>query len=257
MSTITTVIITQNEQRNIRRCIESTMSVSDEVIVVDAFSTDETVNICTSLGAKVYQRQWDDFSSQKNYADSMATSDYILSIDADEALSQELVKAIEQIKLQNGGDEVYELSRLTYFCGYPIRHCGWYPDAKVRIFPRLTTRWEGLVHEKLKFEERYKVVRLRGDLYHYTITDLSQQIGKIVKYSDFRIQADIESGKTKKPSLLKILIKPCVKFLSVYVVRLGFLDGFAGFVVALNSAFSRFYYLSKLRMINTNIEDNG
>lgn len=250
MDRLSVVIITRNEENNIDRCLRSVKDIADEIVVVDAMSTDKTVEICKKYGAKVYEREWDDFSSQKNYANDKATEEYIFSIDADEELTEELKKSILRKKADGLGERIaYETKRLTYFCGNPVKHCGWYPDKKVRLWKKSECRWKGLVHEKLEFDMPVKTETLNGDLNHYTITDLSQQISKIMTYADYRIETLEKENKLYKPTVFKIIMKPIAKFISIYFVKLGILDGYTGYVIAKNSAFARFFFLSKLRMI--------
>lgn len=254
MDKISVVIITHNEERNIGRCLESVKKIADEIVVVDAYSADKTEIICRQYGVRFLQRAWDDFSSQKNYGNEQAQNDYILSIDADEALSDELAVSIQREK-ERGLSGSYWFNRLTYFCGFPIRHGGWYPDWKLRIWNRNDARWTGLVHEKLKFDRSPKETKLKGALLHYTIERLDQQMEKMMQYTNYRVEA--ARCKGKRASIIALLLKPSFKFFRIYVLKGGFLDGFAGYLVAKNSAYSRFLYLSKLRMEQNNRKENG
>lgn len=254
MDKLSVVIITHNEESNIGRCLDSVAKVADEIVVVDAYSTDKTEEICRQFCVRFYQREWDDFSSQKNYANERASYDYVLSIDADEALSEELIRSILQEK-SNGLHGAYWFNRLTYFCGYPVRHCGWYPDRKLRIWDKNEARWSGLVHEELKFGEKPKKTVLDGDLLHYTIERLDQQVEKIMRYTNYRVETALKNGK--RATLAALLLKPMFKFFKIYVLKAGFLDGFVGFLIARNSAFSRFLYLSKLRIEQNKVKENG
>ena len=142
-------IITHNEERNIGRCLESLRDVADEVIVVDSGSTDATEAICQQAGARFERHDWEGYSAQKNYANSLASCPWILSIDADEALSPELRQSLLRWKQEETQPALFSFNRLTNYCGHWIHHCGWYPDKVVRVFPAGAARWDGLVHEKL------------------------------------------------------------------------------------------------------------
>ncbi|MDR2973047.1 MAG: glycosyltransferase family 2 protein [Bacteroidales bacterium] len=241
---ISAVIITFNEERNIATCIQSLQEVADEIIVVDSGSTDKTEEICKHLGAKFIVRQWDNFSSQKNYANSLASFDYILSIDADELLSTKLRNSI-LIEKQHLNYEAYHFNRLTYFLGKPIKHCGWYPDKKVRLFNKNTSYWKGDVHETLVLSQT--PVFLSGDLLHYTTDNLFSQIEKVNKYSETYALEAVAKGK--KVFLLKLIFKPLFKFCSVYFLKLGFIDGWNGFLISCLTSFDTFLRLCKMRIL--------
>ena len=152
MTGISAVIITRNEAHNIGRCIASLKGVVDNVVVVDAESTDDTRRIATDLEARVIIRAWTDYADQKNYANAQATGSYILSMDADEALSPELTTSLLNAT-KSGLHGAYQVDRLTNYCGTWVKHGGWYPDAKVRLFPKDRTRWAGThVHETLELD---------------------------------------------------------------------------------------------------------
>ena len=241
---ISAVIITFNEERNIERCLQSVQVVADEIVVVDSGSTDKTEEICKHFGAKFIFRKWDDFSSQKNYANTLTSFDYILSLDADEMLSEELQNAI-LIKKQHLDCETYHFNRLTYFYGKPVKHCGWYPDRKVRLFNKHKARWEGDVHETLIFSQKPEY--LSGDLLHYTTDNLFSQIEKSNKYSEAYSLSAVAKGK--KSNLPKLILKPPCKFFSVYFLKFGFLDGWNGFLISYLTAIDTFLRLSKIRVL--------
>lgn len=230
---ISAVIITLNEEHNISRCIQSLDGVADEVIVVDSYSQDRTVEICEKMGAKVFCTQWRGYAETKNFANSLATHNYILSIDADEALSDQLRQSILSVKDNLSG--AYSFNRLTNYCGKWIRHGGWYPDVKVRLFPKHTARWEGLyVHEKLIFLEPTNIQHLHGDLLHYSIVSVADHLKRIEHYSTLQAKQMFESGQ--KFSYVKMYISPFVRFLKQYILQLGILDGKAGLQIAYYSA---------------------
>ncbi|HRF79821.1 MAG TPA: glycosyltransferase family 2 protein [Flavobacteriales bacterium] len=234
MKGISAVIITRNEAHNIARCLISLQLLVDEVIVVDAESTDDTARIATDHGARVIVRAWTDYSDQKNFANAQARGPYILSMDADEAISAELRAALmDATKLGLSG--AYRFNRLTNYCGTWVRHGGWYPDAKVRLFPKAGTTWQGEhVHEELRLPPETIVHQLDGDLLHYSYPTVRSHEERIERYSDLHARKLLAAGK--RPGLLKRTFSPAVKFFQGFVMRLGFLDGKAGYTIARLSA---------------------
>ncbi len=244
---ISAVIITYNEEENIARCISSLLSVADEIVVVDSFSTDNTRKIVDGFGkTKFYSCKWLGYAAQKNYANTLAENDTILSIDADEVLSPELQESIRQLKEKDETTlRVYEVSRLTNYCGSWIKHCGWYPDKKIRIFNRKNSQWRGeFVHESLFVEPNPEVVQLGGDLLHYSYKSTSDHIRRIDRYSDLSAAEAWKNGKTS--SVAGVVLRPLWRFIRDYFFKLGFLDGFAGYRVCRISALSTFLKYSKL-----------
>jgi glycosyltransferase involved in cell wall biosynthesis len=233
MKDIAAVIITRNEAHNIGRCLASLQGVVDEVVVVDAQSTDETPQIASSAGARVITRAWTDYADQKNFANDQVAASYILSLDADEVLSPELNVSL-RIALDQGLHGAYSMSRLTNYCGSWVRHGGWYPDIKVRIFPKMGTRWVGThVHETLELMPGTTISHLHGDLLHYSYHTVADHLARIERYSDLHALKLHGAGKR---SGLKRWFSPIAKFISGYVFRLGFLDGRAGWTIAKLSA---------------------
>ena len=169
MHTLSVVIITFNEEKKIGQCLDSVKDIADEIIVVDSNSTDATEEICRQYDVKFVTQKWLGYSEQKNLADNLATCDLIFSIDADEALSDELKKSIQTLKeIQIADNEVFSMNRLNNFWGRWIKRCGYYPENKVRIWRRGFAQWEGLIHEWLKYESEPKKTLLNGDLLHYS-----------------------------------------------------------------------------------------
>lgn len=236
MKTISAVIITLNEERNIGRCLASVKDLVDEMIVVDARSKDRTVAICESFGARVIQRPWEGYSKSKNWANQQASSDYVLSVDADEALSPELHRSLLNAK-RAGLDGVYKFNRLTNYCGAWIRHCGWYPDCKPRLFPKNAAEWRGdFVHESLHFSSDPKITWLPGDLLHYSYYSMDDHLKRIARYAT--LQAQKLKAQGKRANSLRTLLAPGWKFFYTYIVKRGFLDGRSGFVISKLSALS-------------------
>ena len=245
---ISVVIITFNEERNIARCITSVQEVADEVIVVDSGSTDTTVNIATAHGASVTQRAWTNYSDQKNFANGLAKGRFILSLDADEALSEELRTAIREAK-KNGLHGAYSMARLTNYCGTWIRHGGWYPDIKVRLFPKGGARWNGeYVHETLRPDPDLPTTLLKGDLLHYSFYTVEQHERQAEQFA--RLAAKALHARHKPSSLLRILFSPVSRFLQGYLLHGGFLDGKAGYTIARISARAKRLKYTELARLN-------
>ncbi len=241
---ISAVIITLNEARNIGRCLDSLGGVADEVIVLDSGSTDGTVELAHARGARVGHRDWTNYSEQKNHANSLAQGHYILSLDADEALSPELRGSLLEVK-RVGLKGAYAMPRLTNYCGSWIRHGGWYPDLKVRLFPREGARWEGEhVHERLVLPEGMAAMRLRGDLLHYSYTSISGHIRQADHFSSLAAQGLFARGK--RAGALKRWCSPPARFLGDYILRGGFRDGWHGAVIARISAAATYWKYAKL-----------
>ncbi len=244
MNKISAVIIAKNNENDIKRCLTSLKDVADEIIVVDAFSQDRTPEISKKLGATVYQIEWHGYSRNKNYGNQKASHDFILSIDSDEALSPELAAAIIAAKPDLGS--LYTFNRRTNYCGKWIRHCGWYPDVKLRLFDRRVAQWEGdFVHEQLQFDPKIPVQHLSGDLLHYSFNSISDHIKRLDRYSTLAAQDIVR--KNKRVPLWEIVISPLVKFLKTYFLKLGVLDGFYGFCISIISGVDVFIRYAKVR----------
>jgi glycosyltransferase involved in cell wall biosynthesis len=250
---ISAVIITFNEEDNISSCIESIEQIVDEIIVVDSFSTDKTVEIAKRYSkVKCYSQKWLGYVEQKNYANSLTTFNTILSIDADELLSQQLKESILKLKeLDENLLKVYEVSRLTNYCGSWIKHCGWYPDKKIRIFNKQSVKWQGeLVHETLALLENIEIIHLKGDLLHYSYNNTSSHLQQLDKFTTLTAQEAHNKGK--RTNLLELYFRPKWKFLRDYIFKLGFLDGYAGYQVCKLSATATFLKYAKLKELNNN-----
>ena len=239
---LSAVIITYNEARNIKRCIASLQGVADEIVVVDSYSTDATPSICKGLGIQFHQREWKGFSKQKNYGNGLASYDWILSLDADEALSEELKKSILHEK-EHGKRYSFSMDILPNYCGKWIRYSGWYPGTKVRMFDRTVDDWQGEIHEKLTVD-RSTVKKLKGDLLHYSYHTISEHVQKLNSYSTLGAEALSQRGK--EPSLFNILFNPWLKFVRMFFLRLGFLDGMAGLTIAIMDSYGTFLKYIKL-----------
>ncbi len=249
---LSAVIITFNEEKNIGKCIEATLPVADEIIIVDSFSTDKTVEIARRFPkVTLIQHQWQGYSKTKNFANSQTQNRYILSLDADEFLSEKLQQSILHEK-EKGLSGTYSFNRLTNYCGTFVKHCGWYPDEKIRIFPKDKARWEGdFVHETLRITDPALTNKhLPGDLLHYSYYTIDEHRQRIEKYSS--LHAEKLKVEGKKPSRLKEYGSPVAKFIKTYFLQAGFLDGTAGWNIARLSAKAVFLKYRKLRNLYRN-----
>lgn len=245
---ISAVVITLNEEEALERCLRSLQGVAEEVVVLDSFSTDNTAAVAHHLGAAFHQHLFEGYGQQKRRAIDLATHDWVLSLDADEALSPSLRESILAWKAApDGGRTAYACNRLTYYCGRPIRHGGWYPDRLVRLWHR---RHGGItpdaVHERWEARPGEKAPGFfRGDLLHYSFLDFSAHVQKIARYSEAGAQHDFARGK--RASTLKILFAPAWIFLRAYFIKAGFLDGWQGYVIARASAAAAWMKYVRLR----------
>jgi len=230
MIKLSVTIITLNEESNIERCLQSVKAVADEILVVDSLSTDATVAIAERYGAKIIMQAFLGHLEQKNFASEQAAHDWILAIDADEELSTELAENILKVK-EAPEFEAYHYNRLNNYCGKWIKHCGWYPDRKIRLYNRNTGSWKGEnPHDRwLPDDNATKVGFLKGDLLHYTYHSISDHLKRIEKYSDIAARQKVNKGKDC--SILKIWLGPKWKFVKDYIIRLGFMDGYWGYMV--------------------------
>lgn len=246
MILLSACIIAYNEEKNIERCIKAVSLVADEIIVIDSFSTDDTVAIAERLGAKVSKRTFTGYGDQKFFAQQQATYDWVLSIDADEVISPELTQSILMLKA-DPVHAAYKIDILPNYCGHWIRHGGWYPQPKLRIWDRRrATMKNSQVHEGIELNDKHATVgHLKGDLLHYSYNTISDHLKKIEKYSEMGARADAAKGKSC--SFLKLLVAPKWQFVNDFVLKLGFLDGYWGYIVCRNNAFSSFVKYAKTR----------
>ncbi len=243
---ISAVIITYNEEANIERCLDSLEGTADEVLVVDSFSSDRTADICKSKGVDFIQHPFDGHIEQKNYALSCASNDYVLSLDADEALSEELIQSIQAAK-QDWTEDGYSVNRLTNYCGKWIRHCGWYPDTKIRLWDRSKGHWGGVnPHDHVVMDEPIRIRHLSGDLLHYSYPTIRDHISQINSFSDIAARAAFEKGRQSNLAL-DICLNPTLTFFKKYFLKLGLLDGYEGFVISISTAYGKFLKYIKLR----------
>lgn len=242
-NSIAAVIITLNEEQNIAACIQSMLPVVNEVLVIDSFSVDRTKEIAEQLGAKVHQCEWLGYAATKNLAVNLVQASHILSLDADEQLTPEAAAYI-QAELQKGLKEAYQFNRRNHYCGIWVKHAGWYPDAKVRLFNKYKARWIGeQVHETLQIDSSCEVINTQTDLLHFTYQTAAQQQQTILKYA--KLGAKKLKGKLVGYLLFKLAFSPAIRFLKSYVFQLGFLSGKAGLHVctgAFKESWLKYYW---------------
>ena len=245
MIKISAVVITFNEERNIAGCLQSLEGIADEIVVVDSYSTDATEIICKSFNVRFLQHPFEGYMQQKSWACEQAKYDYILQIDADEQPSEELKRSILEVKADWKADG-YSFNRLTNYMGKWIRHSGWYPDAKLRLWDRRKGAWSGInLHESVKMNENSVVARLKGDLLHYSYYSIQQHLNQINSFTEIAAKEGVAKGKNT--SLIVIIIKVAWKFKRDYIFKLGFLDGYYGFVVCSMSAYNTYVKYLKMR----------
>ena len=240
---ITATIITLNEERNLARAIES-LRCSDEILIVDSGSVDRTTELAEKLGARVIEAGWRGFAGQKNWAAEQASNDWILSLDADEALSEALEAEIWSLKKAGAQFDAYTMPRLARYLGRWILHSGWHPDRKVRLYDRRKARWVGdYVHESVAVDGR--LGHLDGNLLHFTCQSLSEHIKTMERYTTLAAQ-DLAARHVSVP-ISRMLMAPAWTFFRTYVLQRGFLDGAEGLTIAYMAAFYTFLKYSKAR----------
>jgi glycosyltransferase involved in cell wall biosynthesis len=241
---ISAVIITFNEEKNIERCLRSLLDIVDEIVVLDSFSTDRTQEICRLFGVRFFQHAFDGHIQQKNRAITYATYPHILSLDADEALSETLRESILKVKTSWTTDGYY-MNRLTNYCGKWIHHSGWYPDRKLRLWDSRKGKWGGVnPHDKFELSDGDKnTLRLNGDLLHYSYYS-EEELRHQTKYFAEIASRQLQPGE-KKQCLIKPYYKAAAKFIRNYLFKLGFLDGKAGLTICRMAAYGTFLKYQK------------
>src|SRR5436305_6499471 len=224
---ITATIITLNEERNIARAIGS-LRCCDEILIVDSGSVDRTVELAQNLGVRVMEAGWLGYAAQKNWAAEQASNDWILSLDADEALSEALEAEIWSLKKSGPRYDGYTMPRLARYLGRWILHSGWYPGRKVRMYDRRKGKWEGrFVHESVQVTGR--VGHLESNILHFTCDSISEHLGTLDRYTTLAAQ-EIAARRVKVP-LYRVIFDPAWTFLNTYFIQRGFLDGLEGLTI--------------------------
>ena len=248
MPKISVVLITFNEEKNLPATLQAVSPVADEIVILDSFSSDSTRQIAERFGAKFFQQVFDGYGKQKNDALRLAQNDWILSIDADEVLTPQLQNELMQFKNSAASASAFRIGRRNHYCGKFIRHCGWYPDKAVRLFDRRFFCWSSsLVHEVVipcSDEASSRIGELTGELNHYTYSSVENHKSKALH---FAAQAAREKqSKGKSPSFCLACVKAAARFFRTYFLKLGFLDGYFGFVISQMAAvyaFHKYYWV--------------
>ncbi|MBK8848325.1 MAG: glycosyltransferase family 2 protein [Bacteroidetes bacterium] len=252
MIKLSVAIITFNEEHNIERCLQSVMPVADEVVVIDSYSTDSTEQICHRYGAKFIKHTFEGYIEQKNYAMAQATFDWVLSLDADEALDETLLSSIKKIKEQPA-HHGYCMNRLANYCGQWIRHGGWYPDTKLRLFNRHFGKWGGYnPHDKFEFNNPASIFgKLTGNLLHFTFYNYAEHVAQTKRFAQISAKSYYDQGKRTVWGAQ--FVNPAFTFIKSYVLKLGFLEGLAGWRIATMMAYGNYLkYTERLHLQNRN-----
>ena len=246
MTKLTVILITLDEEKNLARCLES-VKWADEIVVVDTYSQDRTKEIAGKYTDKMFDLKWPGFGPAKQFALEKAGGEWVLSVDADEVVSETLQTEIKQVLKADHSDGYY-VPRLSFFLGKWIRHGGWYPDYVLRLFRRQKARFtDSLVHEEVILNG--KAGYLKADLLHYTVPDLERYLVKMTRCTSHSAQELFQKGR--RAGLAGILFRPPAVFLKMYFWKLAFLDGFQGFLLAIFSSFhvlakySKLWYMGK------------
>lgn len=249
---ISAVIITFNEESNIERCIHSLEGVADEVVVVDSFSTDRTKEICENLGVRFIEHAFEGHIEQKNWARLQATHTHVLSLDADEALDDQLRASILKVK-SNWQHDGYKMNRLTNYCGKWIKHSGWYPDVKLRLWDNSTGEWTGEnPHDEFKlFEKKATVGHIKGDILHYSYHVPEDHDKQIEYFTSIAAKAHLKAGKGTY--FLQPYISAVAKFFKCYLIKLGFLDGKEGWIISKKSSYAAYLKYNKIKLLKKGI----
>lgn len=245
---LSVVIITFNEEKNIARCLDSVKKVADDIVVVDSFSTDKTKQICIENEIRFVEHKFDGHIEQKTWAITQAKHKHVLSLDADEALTDDLQNEILKIK-KNWQNDGYSFNRLTNFCGTWIKHCGWYPDKKLRLWNTTKGTWGGdNPHDKVIMNKNTKTKHINQNILHYSFYTIEEHLKQIDYFTDISSNAAFEKGISSNGFI--IFYKSTFKFIRDYFLKRGFLDGYHGYVVCKNSAHAKRLKYSKLRALN-------
>ncbi|MBK9285887.1 MAG: glycosyltransferase family 2 protein [Sphingobacteriaceae bacterium] len=248
MIKLSVVIITFNEEKNIERCLLSVKEVADEIVVLDSFSADKTEEICKKHGVRFVQQAFDGHIEQKNRAITYSSHNHVLSLDADEALDKQLIESIKKIKLDFKKDGYY-MNRLTNYCGHWVKHCGWYPDKKLRLWDKSKGAWTGMnPHDRYElFNGDEHTGFLKGDILHYSYYTIEDHYKQVDYFTSIAAKAYLAKGKNA--AFYKLFVNPIAKFIDHYVLHLGFLDGLAGYRISKISAYATYLKYKKIRSL--------
>lgn len=245
---LSAAIITFNEEKNIGRCLDSLKGIADEIVVVDSFSKDNTEAICKQHNVRFIPHAFEGHIQQKNYAISQTSGDWVISLDADEALSNELRDAILMIKHTPEANG-YQMNRLTNYCGHWVKYCGWYPDTKVRLIRKGFAEWRGVnPHDRLDMLDNANVVHLKGDILHYSYYSVEDHLKQIEYFGNIAAKELFSRGKTS--GWMLIVVKVVAQFIKSYFLKLGMLDGPTGLTISRLSAYATYRKYYKLMQLN-------
>ena len=238
MPTISAILITKNEEENLTKCLKSLTWV-DEIIIVDSGSTDKTQEIAERFNTVFYSHPtWQGFGKQKQLAQNYATSDWVIAIDADEVVSEELQASIKEALKGSDNNTIFQIQRKTWVFGRFLKHSGWV-DKIVRVYPKSLAQYnDALVHEKVVYDDTVVIRKLQGDLFHYSYSNMTNYLVKSASYG--KAWADGKQQRRKSSTITQALLHGVGCFLKMYILKKGFLDGKQGFLIAVLSAHSAF-----------------
>ena len=245
---ISVVIITKNEDHIIGNTLQSLQGITDDIVIVDSGSTDNTLAICQQFNARIISTSWEGYGINKNKGIDAAKHNWILNADADEAIDPEMLQSILQLSLQNE-QEVFEMKFKNFFCGKWIKYGEWGFDKHIRLFNRHAVRWNtAAVHESLQLPGNVMVTPLSGNILHYTTHSMEEFNNKTIYYAKLNAQKYFEQGG--RGNIFKQYLSPAFSFLQNYIFKLGFLDGREGFIIAIASArytFLKYRFLKEMK----------
>ncbi len=248
MSEISGIIISYNEEKHIGKCLASLQGIVDEIIVVDSHSDDSTRDICSKFNVRFIEHPFQGYVEQKNFALSFACNKYVLSLDADEELSEELRKSILEIK-DNPESDAYKFNRFTNYCGRWMKYSGWYPDSHIRLFNTEKGKWAGTnPHDKLKMNPGSRIKRLKGDILHWYCETFEEHMDKANHFSSIMAEEYFRQGKNS--GILAAAIHKHWRFFRTYFIGAGFLDGVRGHAACSISAQASYLKYIKLQQMN-------
>jgi glycosyltransferase involved in cell wall biosynthesis len=251
MIKLSVIIITFNEEKNIARCIDSVLAIADEIVVVDSFSKDQTKSICLEKGVRFIEHPFEGHIQQKNYALAQASFDYVLSLDADEYLSAQLMASIHFAK-KLWPAEAYEMNRLSSYGGRWMKLSAWYPDRKLRLWNKKLGNWGGdNPHDKVILTKRTNVMHLKGDLMHEAYDNAAEFLSKVQAYSDIFAR---EKRFVLKSSSFKIFYKTAYTFIFNFFIKQGVFGGYEGAMISMSNTNYTFYKYSKLKEANKQLK---
>lgn len=242
---ISAIIITLNEEKKIEACLQSLIGVADEIIVVDSFSTDKTRAICERYNVKFIQHAFEGYVAQKNYAVTQTTYEHVLSLDADERLSDELRKSIMEVKHSWGDVDGYTVNRFNNYCGKWMHFSGWYPERKLRLWNKQVASWTGTdPHDHVHIPGR-RTAKLKGHLLHYAYLTVDEHLQQVHRFAEIAARAKYKKGE-KVSFIVNVIVSPLFRFVKSFIFQLGFLDGYYGFIFCTASASMTFFKYVRL-----------